>query len=229
MNLTERLAEVEARVLAACEAAGRARNEVELMAVSKTKAAEQVREVFEAGQILFGENRVQELLQKQPELPSSLRWHLIGHLQSNKVKHALHAELELIHSVDSQKLMLALNRAAEAAGRTQAILLQVNVSAEASKFGMTPDELPFILEQARSCMNLEIQGLMCIPPASVDPEDAAAHFAALRELRDQAAGQSGFDLSLLSMGMSKDLEVAIREGSHMVRIGRDIFGERPSP
>lgn len=225
-SIAENLDRVRERIAAACEACGRAPDDVELVAVSKKKPAEAIREALAAGQDLVGENRIQEVLAKQPELPGSLRWHLIGHLQSNKVKQALHCRFDLIHSVDSAKLLRRLDAQAAEAGWTQSLLLQVNVSGEGAKYGISPDDLLPLLEEANGCRNLDIQGLMTIPPLTREAADASPHFAALRELRDRAAEETGFALYHLSMGMSRDLEYAIREGATLVRVGTDIFGER---
>ncbi len=225
-DISTNIAAVESRIQAACDAAGRKRDEVTLVAVSKKKPVDLLRSAHEAGLTIFGENRVQEALVKIPELPNGISWHLIGHLQTNKVKQVIHCEFELIHSVDSERLLLALEKAAEEQGRTQPILLQVNVSGEASKFGLPPSELLPLLETASRCPHLEVEGLMTIPPFTEDPEKAAPHFARLRELRDEAAEASGFPLETLSMGMSHDLEIAIREGATFVRVGTDLFGAR---
>jgi len=225
-TIAEKLDDVRARMERACESCGRDPHEVELLAVSKKKDVEMLREAVGAGQLLLGENRIQEVQVKQPELPSSVRWHLIGHLQSNKVKQAVHCRFECIHSVDSAKIMHALNREAAEQGFVQNILLQVNVSGEGSKFGIAPAELIPLLEEAAGCMNLNVEGLMTIPPLAEDPEKAAPYFVSLRELRDRAAEETGFPLEFLSMGMSHDMEVAIREGASMVRVGTDIFGKR---
>jgi pyridoxal phosphate enzyme (YggS family) len=220
------LEKVHERICLACEACGRSAEDVELVAVSKRKPVEALREALAAGQLLFGENRIQEVMVKQPEMPGSLRWHLIGHLQSNKVKQAIHCRFELIHSVDSLKILQALDAEAGEQGFMQAVLIQVNVSGEASKQGVSPEDLPELLEVANGCRNLDIQGLMTIPPFTIDPEEAAPHFARLRELQEASRASSGFELPHLSMGMSHDLEVAIREGATFVRVGTDIFGER---
>jgi len=225
-GIAERLARVEERIQAACDAAGRDREEVELIAVSKKKGVPDIEEALQAGQRVFGENRIQEVMAKQPELPSSAEWHLIGHLQSNKVKQAVYCEFACIHSVDSLKLLHRLEKEASEQGRVQPILLQVNVSGEGSKFGLDPDQVLPVLEEAVGCHHLDVQGLMTIPPFTEDPDKAAPHFAALRRLRDEAAETSGFPLTTLSMGMSHDLEIAIREGATQVRIGTDIFGAR---
>lgn len=225
-TIADNIARVEARIQSACDACGRHRDSVRLVAVSKNHPAERIREAVDAGLTVFGENRVQEAMGKIPELPGFLDWHLIGHLQTNKVKHAVHCEFALIHSVDSERLLRALESAAEEQGRRQPILLQVNVSGEGSKFGIPPEELEALLEAANACHHLEIQGLMTIPPVAEDPEKAAPHFARLRELRDRMALSSGYALEELSMGMSHDLEIAIREGATMVRVGTDLFGAR---
>jgi pyridoxal phosphate enzyme (YggS family) len=225
-RIDENLQRVEERIQRACAASGRGRESVTLVAVSKTQPVERIREAVAAGLTLFGENKVQEALAKIPELSSALHWHLIGHLQTNKVKHALHCRFELIHGVDSLRLLDALDAAAAEAGLVQPVLIQVNVSGEGSKSGLPPQELLPLLEQAASRMNLDVQGLMTIPPASENPENAASHFARLRDLRDQARAATGFPLEVLSMGMSHDLEVAIREGATIVRVGSDLFGAR---
>ncbi|MDA3873987.1 MAG: YggS family pyridoxal phosphate-dependent enzyme [Kiritimatiellae bacterium] len=225
-SIAENLEQVQERIREACRACGRDAEDVELIAVSKKKEVPALREAVSAGQTLLGENRIQEAMAKQPELPGSIRWHLIGHLQSNKVKQAIHCQFDCIHSVDSTKLMLALNEEAGQQGIVQPILLQVNISGEVSKFGLSPEDLLPLLEQATRCMHLDVQGLMTIPPFTEDPEKAGPFFAALRNLRDQAANETGFPLTQLSMGMSHDLEVAIREGATWVRVGTDIFGAR---
>ncbi|MCC5846296.1 MAG: YggS family pyridoxal phosphate-dependent enzyme [Verrucomicrobia bacterium] len=225
-DLLENLAEVEARIQSACTLSGRNRDEVTLVAVSKKHPVERLREAYDAGLRLFGENRVQEAMAKMPELPSSIEWHLIGHLQTNKVKPVVFSEFTLIHSVDSEKLLMALENESAEQGRVQPILLQVNVSGEGSKFGLEPGILLPLLEKAMQCHHLDIQGLMTMPPLAEDPEKAAPHFAKLRDLRNEAARASGFPLPFLSMGMSHDLQVAIREGATHVRVGTDIFGAR---
>ena len=220
------LEEVEARIQLACTQSGRPREDITLVGVSKKHPVERLREAYDAGLRIFGENRVQEALVKMPELPSAIEWHLIGHLQTNKVKPVIHSEFSLIHSVDSEKLLMALEKEAGEQGRVQPVLLQVNVSGEASKFGLSPEALMPLLEKATGCHHLEIQGLMTMPPFTEDPEKAAPHFAALRVLRDRACHDSGFPLPVLSMGMSHDLQVAIREGATHVRVGTDLFGVR---
>lgn len=218
----ERLEIVERRIAKACEKAGRSRDSVRLLAVSKTKPPEAVREAVECGLRLFGENRVQEAQSKIPLCPDGLEWHLIGHLQTNKAKVAA-GLFQMVHSVDSLKLLQALEAHAE---MTLPVLLQVNVSGEAAKFGMKPDEVPGVIEAANRMQKCEVHGLMTIPPFSSDPEKTRAHFISLRELRDRLQDETGTPLPELSMGMSHDLEVAIEEGSTWVRIGTDLFGKR---
>jgi len=224
MNETflQRLEKVEQRIVAACEKAGRSRDSVRLLAVSKTKPPEAVREAADCGLRLFGENRVQEAQSKIPMCPNGLEWHLIGHLQTNKAKIAARY-FQMVHSVDSLKLLQALEAHA---GTTLPVLLQVNVSGEAAKFGMKPAEAAAVIEAANQMQKCEVHGLMTIPPFSPDPEKTRPHFSALRQLRDRLQEETGTPLPELSMGMSHDLEVAIAEGSTWVRIGTDLFGKR---
>lgn len=221
-TFADRLNGVEARIAAACEKAGRERDSVTLLAVSKTKPPEAVREAADCGLRLFGENRVQEAQSKVGMCPSGLEWHLIGHLQTNKAKVAANL-FQMVHSVDSLKLLEALE---SHANMTLPVLLQVNVSGEAAKFGMQPDEVAGVIEAANQMSKCEVHGLMTIPPFSPDPEKTRIHFRALRELRDRLQEETGTPLPELSMGMSHDLEVAIEEGSTWIRIGTDLFGKR---
>lgn len=221
-TFAERLERVEQRIAAACEKAGRPRASVRLLAVSKTKPPEAVREAADCGLRLFGENRIQEAQSKIPMCPAGLEWHLIGHLQSNKAKVAARL-FQMVHSVDSLKLLQALE---QHAGTTLPVLLQVNVSGEAAKFGMKPEEVAGVIEAANRMAKCEVHGLMTIPPFAPDPEKTRVHFSNLRNLRDRLEDETGTPLPELSMGMSHDLEVAIEEGSTWVRIGTDLFGSR---
>ena len=223
MLIAENLNAVEQRIVAACERTGRRRDEVKLVAVSKTKPAEAVMEAAEAGQILFGENRVQEAQSKIPLCPSHLQWHLIGHLQSNKARIAASGIFRMIHSVDSEKLLRLLD---EYAAVPLPVLIQVNVSGEGSKEGCSPDEAAALIEAANQCSKVEVHGLMTIPPFTPDPEKARVHFSNLRKLRDRLQQETSTPLPELSMGMSHDFEIAIEEGSTFVRVGSDIFGGR---
>jgi pyridoxal phosphate enzyme (YggS family) len=220
------VAAVRARLERAVASAGRDPGEVALMAVSKNHGPDAVREAYQAGLDLFGENRVQEAAAKIPESPGGAHWHLIGHLQRNKVRPAVEL-FACIHSVDSLRLVEALQQACEAASRRLRILLEVNVSGESVKFGFSPGEVPGLLRRAGEFGRLEMEGLMTIPPLTEDPEGARPHFRALREYRDRWQQETGYPLPVLSMGMSHDLEVAVEEGSNVVRVGTAIFGPRP--
>ncbi len=223
MSISKNLEAVEKRICAACERAGRKRDEVKLVAVSKTKSAEAVLEAAEAGQILFGENRVQEARSKIPLCPGSLQWHLIGHLQSNKARIAASGLFRMIHSVDSEKLIRALD---ECAAVPFPVLIQVNISGEGSKEGCAPEEAAALIEAANQCRKVEVHGLMTIPPFTPDPEKARIHFSNLRKLRDRLQKETGTPLPELSMGMSHDFEMAIEEGATFIRVGSEIFGSR---
>lgn len=223
MTIKENLEAVDERITAACGKAGRERGSVKLIAVSKTKLAEAVLEAAEAGQILFGENRVQEAQAKIPRCPGGLQWHLIGHLQSNKARMAASGIFRMIHSVDSEKLIGLLD---EYTAVPLPVLIQVNVSGEGSKEGCTPDGAALLIEAANRCSKVEVHGLMTIPPFTPDPEKARTHFANLRKLRDRLQQETGTPLPELSMGMSHDFEIAIEEGATCVRVGSGIFGSR---
>jgi len=228
MSISERLAEVRRRIASAAASSGRDPSSVRLVAVSKTFPIEAVREAFAAGQLDFGENKVQEALQKMAgsaDLP--IRWHLLGHLQTNKARKAASA-FAMIQSVDGIELLRKLDRAAEESGHTPELLIQVDLAGEATKFGARPTEVPRLFEAAAACRAARIVGLMTLPPAPDTPEGARPWFRQLRDLRDEWLG-SGVPASMLrelSMGMSGDFEVAIQEGATMVRIGTAVFGSR---
>jgi PLP dependent protein len=224
-SFADRLNCVEERIQAACTRAGRAREDVTLIAVSKGHGPDRIEEAVAAGVTLFGESKVQEARIKIPQAPASVRWHLIGHLQTNKVKFAVEL-FEMVHSVDSLKLLEALNQGAAAVARTLPVFLEVNVSGEMSKFGLTPDAVPAVLEAATRMMSVDVVGLMTIPPFAEDPEAARPHFRQLCAYRDEWRRTTGFPLDELSMGMSDDLEVAIEEGATWVRVGTYLFGKR---
>lgn len=221
------LEEVEAKISAACAKAGRLRDEVKIVAVTKTHGPETVQEAFEAGLSLIGENKVQEAMWKKPQCDSRLRWHLIGHLQSNKVRHAMET-FDYFHSIDSAKLLDRMQRCARETGLRPQVLLEVNVSGERSKSGMKIEEVPFVLEHAMAeCGDIGIEGFMTMAPFSPDPENSRQYFRRLKELQIQMRKVSGLDLPELSMGMSGDYTVAIEEGATFVRLGTVLFGERP--
>ena len=221
-----RLAQVRQLMADAARKSGRTAEQIELVAVSKTHAAEKVQEAIEAGQLLFGESRVQEARAKIPLLPSRLRWHFIGHLQKNKIRHALPL-FELFHGIDSLVLAQEMERIAEEEGVRPRVLLEVNVAGEASKHGFSPEALRRDLEAALSLGRLTIEGLMTIPPFAPEPEASRQYFIALRKLRDQLEAEFDVRLPQLSMGMSGDFPIAIEEGATLVRVGTAIFGERP--
>ncbi len=219
------LEEVRAGVLSACERARRDPGTVRIVAVSKGFPASRVREVLECGHALFGENRVQEALSKMAEVGPEARWHLVGHLQRNKARRAAGA-FELIHSVDEFGLARELGHRAAAAGIVQPVLVQVNLSRETTKSGVTEEDLLGILEGVLGQRCLDLRGLMTLPPPPAHPEDSRRFFARLRELRDDLARRLGRPLPELSMGMTDDYGVAVEEGATLVRIGRAIFGDR---
>jgi hypothetical protein len=224
-NVAENLERVRARIAEAAKKAGRAIEEIELVAISKTHEAEKVRLAFEAGQQLFGESRVQEARAKIPLLPSAARWHFVGRLQRNKVRHALPL-FELFHSVDSLDLARDLDRVAADEGLRPRILLEVNVAGEGSKIGFAPEKLHEQMEALLEFPRLTIEGLMTIPPLAPEAEASRKYFAKLRELRDEFATQFQISLPQLSMGMTGDFAVAIEEGATLVRVGTAIFGQR---
>ncbi len=226
MSIAANLQVIRERIAAACDRAGREPDEVRLVAVSKTFPAEAVREAFEsAGQTVFGENKVQEGIDKVPVLPESLEWHLIGHLQSNKIRKALPL-FGWIETVDSLKRARQIDRVAGELGLRPKILLQVNIGDDDAKFGYAPDVVRADLAEMRALEHLDVRGLMTIPPIEENPESTRRHFAALRELRDHLADETGAALPELSMGMSGDFEIAIEEGATLVRVGSAIFGAR---
>jgi pyridoxal phosphate enzyme (YggS family) len=228
MPISDRLAAVRARIDAAARSAGRDPSSIRLVAVSKTFPLDAVREAYAAGQRDFGENRVQEALQKIAQSTDlTIRWHLLGHLQTNKARKAAPA-FAMIQSVDSLELLEKLDRAAIDAGCSPELLIQVDLAGEATKFGISPDEAPRVFEAAARCGAARVVGLMTLPPLPETPEDARPYFRRLRELRDQwrQAGVAADRLRELSMGMSGDFEVAVEEGATIVRVGTAIFGSR---
>ena len=223
--LAENLRSVRHVISEAAHRCGRDPGDVELVAVSKTHPPEAVHEAMDAGQLLFGESRVQEARAKIPLLPGRARWHFIGHLQKNKVRHALPL-FELFHGIDSLELAGDVDRIAEEAGAFPLVLIEVNVAGEATKFGFTPDRLREQMEVLLGLGRLQIEGLMTIAPFAPEAEPSRRYFAALRELRDRLQAEFRVPLPRLSMGMSGDFEVAIEEGATLVRVGTAIFGKR---
>jgi pyridoxal phosphate enzyme (YggS family) len=223
--MSSSLESVRERIVQACIRADRDPRTVRLVAVTKTVEVDRIRELLECGHFLLGENRVQEALRKMPLIERQAEWHLIGHLQRNKARQAVGA-FDLIHGVDSKKLAAEIDKRAGMAGIRQSVLVQVNLAGEQSKFGAGEKELSALLEAAAGMENLELRGLMIIPPLTEEAEHSRKWFSKLRALRDLEAGRLGLPLPELSMGMTDDFEVAVEEGATMVRVGRAIFGER---
>jgi pyridoxal phosphate enzyme (YggS family) len=227
-EIPRRLASVRERIAEAAGRGGRSPGEVRLIAVSKTHPIDAVRAAADAGQHDFGENKVQEALQKIAQSADNrLRWHLIGHLQSNKAKKAA-AGVSAIHSIDSVDLLRKVDQAAAAAGRTIDVLVQVDLALEEAKYGAPEAAVPGIFAAAGPCTAARMTGLMLLPPLADNPEEARPWFIRLRGVRDRLrdSGVPAAQLRELSMGMSHDFEVAIEEGATMVRVGTAIFGER---
>jgi len=218
-------AAARARIESACQRASRDVDTVRLVAISKTFPTARIRELLECGHTLLGENRVQEVLPKIDELGPDVSWHLVGHLQTNKVRQVV-GRFELIHSLDSERLAREIERRCEAGGLRQSVLIQVHLGGEASKFGVAEGDLAPLIDTIAPLAHLDLRGLMAVPPPVADPQENRRWFARLRELRDEGRARSGLDLPELSMGMTDDFEVAIEEGATLVRIGRAIFGER---
>lgn len=225
--ISKNLAEVEAKICAACKRAGRDRSEVTLIAVSKTKPVEMIEACMEEGITVFGENKVQELCGKYEVLPKDLHWHLIGHLQRNKVKY-ITDKAELIHSVDSLRLAEAISEDAVKKGIHVNILIEVNVAEEDSKFGLKTEETEELIRSVSVLPNIFVKGLMTIAPYTAFPEENRPIFRTLKQLSVDIDRKNidNVDMSVLSMGMTGDYEVAIEEGATMVRVGTGIFGER---
>ncbi len=218
--IAQNLEKVRSRIASACQRAGRAADEVTLIAVTKTVGPAEVRELYELGVRDFGENRVPDGLEQMQALAEAdARWHMIGHLQRNKAAQAVEGGFIRIHSVESAKLVDVLDRL----GTRVDILLEVNVSGEQSKYGLQPDGLPNLVEKVLASEKLTLRGLMTMAPFSDNPEDARSHFRRLREVRDKCQKRFNIDLPHLSMGMTGDFEVAIEEGATLVRVGTALF------
>ena len=225
-EIAQRFATVRENIAAAARLAGRKPEEVELVAVSKTHPPETIRRaVEEAGHTLFGESRLQEARAKQPQLPGRLRWHFIGHLQKNKIRAAL-PHFELFHGLESLDTARQFQRIAGEEGLRPAVLLEVNLAAESSKFGFAANTLESQIEELLALDRLSIEGLMCIPPSGPTAAHSRKYFVQLRELRERLQASVRIGLPHLSMGMSSDYEVAVQEGATLVRVGTALFGER---
>ena len=227
MSVAENLKTIRERVDAACERAGRRPEEVALIAVSKTKPLSMLQEAYEAGARDFGENKVQEILEKYPEMPEDASFHMIGHLQTNKVKQVV-GKAVLIHSVDSLHLAEKIEQEAAKRDLTADILLEVNVAREESKFGLMLEEVIPLLEEVKNLPHVRVRGLMTIAPNVENPEENRKHFKKLYQLYVDIKSKNidNGTMSVLSMGMTGDFEVAVEEGATMIRVGTGIFGSR---
>ena len=225
--LKEKLSQVEKNIEAACKRAGRDRSEVTLIAVSKTKPIEAIQEIYDLGARDFGENKVQELCAKAGELPEDIKWHLIGHLQRNKVRQVIDHTV-LIHSVDSYRLAEEINIQAIKRKIVMPVLIEVNIAGEDSKFGVRAEETEQLVREVAELPNVRIKGLMTIAPYVVDPEDNRDYFRKIRQLAVDIKNKNidNISMDVLSMGMTGDYEVAIEEGATMIRVGTGIFGAR---
>lgn len=225
--IKENLEEVEARITKACERSGRERSEVTLISVSKTKPVEMLQEAYDAGSRDFGENKPQEIKEKYPQLPTDIRWHMIGHLQRNKIKYIID-KVCMIHSVDSIRLAEAIDEEAKKHGIVMPVLIEVNVAEEESKFGVHLDEAESLIRQISELSNIQVQGLMTIAPFTENAEDNRIYFRKLRNLYVDIKDKNIDNVNMcnLSMGMTGDYEVAVEEGATMVRVGTGIFGAR---
>jgi pyridoxal phosphate enzyme (YggS family) len=228
MDISANLSEARQRIAAASARAGREASAVTLVAVSKGHPAETVCAAAAAGLTLFGESRVQEARAKIGQCPGRLQWHLIGHLQSNKCRDAVHF-FSMIQSVDSLALAREINKWAEKSARTMPVLLEVNVAGESSKFGYSPEKVLDDLKELNGLPRIEVHGLMTVAPFARDPEKVRPVFRRLRELKGQCEDLLGVPLAHLSMGMSGDFEVAVEEGATIIRLGSALLGARPAP
>ena len=225
--LKENLANVEKNIEQACKNAGRSRDEVTLIAVSKTKPVEMLQEIYDENIRDFGENKVQELCSKMEQLPSDIRWHMIGHLQRNKVKYIV-GKVELIHSVDTYRLAEEINIQAKKQNVIVPILVEVNIAHEESKFGISAEDAILLVEEISKLENIRIKGLMTIAPYVENPEDNRLYFRKIKQLSVDITNKNidNVFMEILSMGMTGDYMVAIEEGATMVRVGTGIVGER---
>lgn len=225
--IQENLNRTREKVIAAARRAGRNPDEITLLAVSKTKPAELLREAYQAGQRCFGENKVQEILEKAVLLEKDIEWHMIGHLQTNKVRQIID-KVTLIHSVDSLHLAQAIQKEAERRAKTVHILMEINIADEASKYGIQPENAIAFAHQLSGLANLRLDGLMTVAPYTENPESNRKYFQQMKQLAVDISNENidNVSMSVLSMGMSGDYEVAIEEGATCVRVGTGIFGER---
>ena len=228
MSITQNIAEIRSRIAEAAKRSGRSPEDILLIAVTKLHEPDEIEEAIATGITDIAENKVQEIQKKYDQIVSPVRWHLIGHLQTNKVKYIID-KVVMIHSVDSLKLAEEFDKRAAAAGKTMDVLLQVNAAHEESKFGLDPKDVPQVMQDIlESCPNVRIRGLMHMAPWSEDPEEIRPYFKEVKDLFDTLSKveHPNADFKYLSMGMSHDFETAVEEGANIVRIGTSIFGER---
>jgi len=225
--ISENLNRIYKRISDAAYRSGRNPDKIKLVAVTKTVDIEKINEAINWGVTAIGENRVQELIKKYPLVNKKVEWHLIGHLQTNKVKYIVD-KVDLIHSVDSIKLMEEVNKRAKDIGRIMDILIEVNISGEATKYGIKPEDLFDFLKEVPKYSNIRVKGLMTIAPICADPEETRPYFKDMKRLFDEASKLEiqNVNMVYLSMGMSNDFEIAIEEGANIIRIGTAIFGQR---
>lgn len=225
--LIDNFKDVEDKIQKACEKAGRDRSEVTLIAVSKTKPIEMLQEAYDFGTRVFGENKVQEIVDKHEALPEDIHWHMIGHLQRNKIKYIID-KVDLIHSVDSVRLAEAIDKEAAKKGIIADILIEVNVAKEDTKFGLMPEDVEAFIDEIAKFSHIRVKGLMTIAPFVENPEENRPYFSRLRKLSVdiEAKKVDNVSMSILSMGMTNDYEIAIEEGATMVRVGTGLFGAR---
>ena len=227
MELAQNYKTVKENVTKACEQAGRSEQEVTLLAVSKTKPVDMLMDVYRAGARDFGENKVQELVDKIPQMPSDVRWHMIGHLQRNKVKYIVDKAC-LIHSVDSVHLAKEIEKEAAKKGVVAKVLLEVNIAQEETKFGIREDEVYALIDAIKDMPHVHVMGLMTIAPFVENPEENRVYFRKMHQLSLDIKSKciDNIDMSVLSMGMTNDYEIAVEEGATMIRVGTAIFGAR---
>jgi len=227
VDIARNLEIVQSKIRTACERSGRSFSDVTLVAVSKTQSPESISALANLGVKYFGENRVQELLEKKPQVKGEITWHMIGHLQTNKVKSIMN-EVSLIHSVDSLRLAKEIDKQAKAHEKIMEILVEINIAGEESKHGLEPGELSKFLTEIDSFQNIMVKGLMCLAPYVENPEENRLYFRKMRQMFVDNLGLSANNINMqyLSMGMTNDYEVAIEEGANIVRVGTGIFGAR---
>ena len=227
IDIARNLEVVQSKIHAACDRSGRDFSEVKLVAVSKTQSSERILQLAELGIKDFGENRVQELLEKRPQLPDDITWHMIGHLQTNKVKSIID-KVALIHSVDSFRLAKEIDKQAKSFEKTVDILIEINIAGEESKHGIEPAELSEFLAELAAFKNIMVKGIMCLAPYVENPEENRIYFRKMRQMfvDSEALSANNISMQYLSMGMTNDYEVAIEEGANIVRVGTGIFGAR---